>query len=69
MQSIKPVQKCAKYEMKPVQYAQVSYFAHFSRLFLLFRDKRLLSFFLFYFILFFFLGGGCGGGDIGRFYL
>ena len=32
VQNIKPVQKCAKYEMKPVQYAQVSYFAHFSRL-------------------------------------
>ena len=55
MQNIKPVQKCAKYEMKPVQYAQVSYFAHFSRLFLLFRDKRILSFF-------FYLGGGGGGG-------
>ena len=33
VQNIKPVQKCAKYEVKPVQYAQVSYFAHFSRLF------------------------------------
>ena len=41
--------------MKPVQYAQVSYFAHFSRLFLLFRDKRTLPFF---FLFFFFWGGG-----------
>ena len=33
VQNIKPAQKCAKYEMKPVQYVQVSYFALFSRLF------------------------------------
>ena len=58
MQNIKPVQKCAKYEMKPVQYEQVSYFANFSRLFLLFRDKRILSFF------FFFFGGGGGAVEV-----
>ena len=57
MQNIKPVQKCAKYEMKPVQYEQVSYFANFSRLFLLFRDKRILSFF-------FFWGGGGGAVEV-----
>ena len=44
----------------------------FRDYFLLFRDKRILSFFLVFF-LFFFLGGGggvggCGGGDIGSFY-
>ena len=51
MQNIKPVQKCAKYEMKPVEYAQVSYFAHFSRL--MFRTDTFIFFF-------FFLGGGGG---------
>ena len=70
MQNIKPVQKCAKYEMKPVQYAQVSYFAHFSRLFFVIPRKTDT----FFFFNFFFWGGGgggwggCGGGDIGRFY-
>ena len=49
MQKIKPVQKIAKYEMKPVQYAQVSYFAHFSRLFFC------------YFEINGYLGGGGGG--------
>ena len=47
--------------MKPVQYAQVSYFAHFSRLFfLLFRDELIFSFFFFFIYLFylFFWGGG-----------
>ena len=73
MQNIKPVQKCAKYEMKPVQYAQVSYFAHFSRLFFCnFEINGYFHFFLFYYYSFFFFfflgGGGCGGGDIGRFY-
>ena len=64
------MQKCAN--MKPVQYAQVSYFAHFSRLF--FCNFEINGYFHF-----FFLvgggggagegrGGGCGGGDIGRFY-
>ena len=61
------MQKCAKYEMKPVQYAQVSYFAHFSRL--LFVISRSTDTF---FSFFFFWGGGgdggCGGGDIGSFY-
>ena len=54
MQNIKPVQKCAKYEMKPVQYAQVSYFAHFSRLF--FVISRKTDTFIFFY--FFFWGGG-----------
>ena len=49
--------KCAKYEMKPVQYAQVSYFAHFSRLF--FCNFEISGFFHFFF--FFFFGGGGGG--------
>ena len=46
--------------MKPVQYAQVSYFAHFSRhiLWFEFRDKRIFSFFY----LFIFLLGGGGAG-------
>ena len=68
MQNIKPVQKCAKYEMKPVQYVQVSYFAHFSRLF--FVISRLKDTFIFILFLFFLGGGGggCGGGDIGSFY-
>ena len=59
MQNIKPVQKCAKYEMKPVQYAQVSYFAHFSRLF--FVISRKTDTFIFFIYFFFFLGGGGGG--------
>ena len=47
--------------MKPVQYAQVSYFAHFSRLF--FFNFEMNGYFHF------FLGGGdVGGGDIERFY-
>ena len=57
MQNIKPVQKCAKYEMKPVQYAQVSYFAHFSRLFLLFREIN-------GYFHFFFCGGGGGAVEV-----
>ena len=52
MQNIKPVQKCAKYEMKPVQYAQFSYFAHYSRLF--FVISRYTDTFIF-------RGGGGGG--------
>ena len=74
MQNIKPVQKCAKYEMKPVQYAQVSYFADFSRLYINcnFEINGNFNFYLFiYFFIFFFWGGGgggCGGGDFGRFY-
>ena len=56
MQNIKPVQKCAKYEIKPVQYVQVSYFAHFSRLF--FCNFEIKGYFHFFF--FFFLGGGGG---------
>ena len=55
MQYIKPVQKCAKYEMKPVQYAQVSYFAHFSRLF--FCNFEINGYFHFIFF-----GGGGGRG-------
>ena len=70
MQNIKPVQKCAKYEMKPVQNAKVSYFAHFSRL--LFEINGYFHFFFFFFFFFFFggggVGGGCGGGDIGSSY-
>ena len=62
MQNIKPVQKCAKYEMKPVQYAQVTYFAHFSRLF--FCNFEING----YFHNLGGGGGGCGGGDIGSFY-
>ena len=52
MQNIKPVQKCAKYEMKPVQYVQVSYFAHFSRLFFCYFEING------YFHFFFWGGGG-----------
>ena len=60
--------------MKPVQYAQVSYFAHFSRLY--FCNFEINGSLFFFFFFFFFLGGGggwgggggCGGGDIGRFY-
>ena len=52
--------------MKPVQYAQVSYFAHFSRLFCCnFEINGYFHFFLFIYLFFFFWGGG---GDIGRFY-
>ena len=59
MRNIKPVQKCAKYEMKPVQNAQVSYFAHFSRLF--FCNFEINGYFLFLFIyLFIFFWGGGG---------
>ena len=55
--------------MKPVQYAQVSYVAHFSRLLFLIRDKRIFSFFLILFKGGGGLGmGGCGGGDIRRSY-
>ena len=48
------------HNMKPVQYAQDSYFAHFWRLFFFqFRDKRIFSSFYFYlFIFLFFLGEG-----------
>ena len=73
---MKPVQNVQC--MKPVQYAQVSCFAHFSSLvlfnfeingyFLLFF---LFHFFFFFFFFFFFWRGGGGGfveGDIGRFY-
>ena len=56
MQNIKPVQKCAKYEMRPVQYAQVSYFVHFSRLF--FCNFEINGYFHF----FYFFGGWGGGG-------
>ena len=61
---MKPVQNVQS--MKPLQYAQVSYFAHFSSLFLFnFEINGYFHiFFLFYFILFyfFFLGGGRGIG-------
>ena len=69
MQNIKPVQKYAKYEMKPVQDAQVSYFAHFSRLFFCnFVKNGYFHFFLFFFFFFWVgEGGECGGGDIGSF--
>ena len=59
MQNIKPVQKCAKYEMKPVQYAQVSYFAHFLRLF--FCNFEINGYFHFFFL----GGGGWGGWGVG----
>ena len=59
MQNIKHVQKCAKYEMKPVQYAQVSYFAHFSRLFFCNFEKN--GYFHFFF---FFFGGGGGSVEV-----
>ena len=66
------MQKCAKYEMKPVQYAQVSYFAKFfETIFCNFEINGYVLFFFFFFFFFFFWGGGgggCGGGDIGRFY-
>ena len=57
MQNIKPVQKCAKYEMKPVQYAICTGFifcTFFETFFCNFEKKQILSFF------FFFLGGGGG---------
>ena len=56
MQNIKPVQKCTKYEMKPVQYAQVSYFAHFRDYFCNFEING-----YFHFFFFFFWGGGGWG--------
>ena len=67
---MKPVQNVQS--MKPVQYAQVSYFALFSSLFLF--NFEINGYFHIFFILFyyyfFFLEGdrGFGGGDIGRFY-
>ena len=54
MQNIKPVQKCAKYEMKLVQYAQFSYFAHFRDFFCNFEINGYFHFF------FSFGGGGVG---------
>ena len=57
---MKPVQNVQN--MKPVQYAQNSYVAHFSRLFFFkFEINEYV----------FFVGvgmGGCGRGDIRRFY-
>ena len=46
--------------MKPVQYAQVSYFAHFSRLHYFFLNFEINEYFLFF--LFHFLGCGWGWG-------
>ena len=61
MQNIKPVQKCAKYEMKPVQYVQVFIFCtFFETIFCNCEIKGYFHFFLF--IIFFFFGGGGGGG-------
>ena len=64
---ISSLQKCAKYETCAISLAQVSYFAHFSRLhyfFFNFEINEYFLFFLFYLILyFFFLGGGGGDGD------
>ena len=57
--------------MKPVQYIQVSYFAHFSKLF--FFNFEINGYFHIFF-LFLLGGGGVGGGgcfgagDIERFY-
>ena len=45
--------------MKPVQYAQVSYFAHFSRHFFNFETN---GYFHLIFIYLFFEGGWVGGG-------
>ena len=53
---MKPVQNVQS--MKPVQYAQVSYFAHFSSLFLF--NFEINGYFHIFFILFF-LGEGGGG--------
>ena len=61
---MKPVQNMQS--MKPVQYIQVSYLAHFSRLFFFNFEIKfktdIFIFFLFYFtfifIFFFFWGGG-----------
>ena len=73
MQSIKPVQKCAKYELKPVQYAQdIIFCTPIGTIFCYFEINGYFHFFLiiYLFIYFFFFGGGggCGGGDIGRCY-
>ena len=46
--------------MKPVQYPQVSYFAHFSRLFFCNFEINGYFHFFFFFFFFFFLGGGGG---------
>ena len=51
---MKPVQNVQS--MKPVQYAQVSYFAHFSSLFLF--NFEINGYFHIFFI--FFFGGGMG---------
>ena len=67
------MQKCAnmkpvRQKMKPVQYAQVSYFAHFRDCFFNFE----INGYSFFFNLYFFWGGGCMGYDvcdIGKFYL
>ena len=69
---MKPVQNVQS--MKPVQYAQVSYFAHFSSLFLFnFEINGYFHIYFYFFSLFYFFfgrgDGGFGGGDIGRFYL
>ena len=55
---MKPVQNVQS--MKPVQYAQVSYFAHFSSLFLFnfeINGYFHIYFLLFFFFFFFFEGG------------
>ena len=66
------LEQCAKYKTcakmckvwKPVQYAQVSYFAHFfETIFCNFEINGYFHFFIYLFI-FFFLGGGGGGGVI-----
>ena len=70
------MQKCAnmkpvRQKMKPVQYAQVSYFAHFRDCYFNFEING-YSFFLIYTFFFFWGGGGCMGYDvcdIGKFYL
>ena len=55
---MKPVQNVQG--MKPVQYAQVSYFAHFSSLFLF--NFEINGYFHIFFILIYFFGGGGGVG-------
>ena len=59
MQNIKPVQKCAKYEMKPVQYADFIFCTFFETIFCNFEIN---GYFHFFFLLFFFFGGGGGWG-------
>ena len=62
---MKPVQNVQS--MKPVQYAQVSYFAHFSSLFLFnFEINGYFHFFIYFILSFFFLGGGGGGWGFRR---